>query len=179
MPEMTTHTELPEGHGTFPPFDKSTFPSQLFWLSVTFVLLYLLMARVALPRIASIFEERRKHIDDHLAQAQSLKGQFDAARLASEMALSEARTRAENLATEMRAKAAADGEARLKDADVKLRVQITEAEKDIAAARSAAMTKVQDIANDAARAIVERLTGIAPADQDVANAVRDALKRRS
>ena len=179
MAEPTTHTEVPGGHGVFPPFDKSTFPSQLFWLSVTFVLLYLLMARVALPRIASIFEERRKHIDDHLAQAQRLKGQSDAARLASEMALSEARTRGQNLATEMRAKAAADGEVRLKDAGVKLKVQITEAEKAIAAARSAAMTKVQDIATDAARAIVERLTGIAPADQDVAEAVRDALKRKS
>jgi F-type H+-transporting ATPase subunit b len=179
MPEPTTHTEVPHGHGVFPPFDKSTFPSQLFWLSVTFVVLYLLMARVALPRIASILEGRRKHIDDHLAQAQRLQGQSDAARLAREMALSEARTRAQNLATEMRAKTTADGEARLKDADVKLKVQITEAEKAIAAARSAAMTKVEDIANDTARAIVERLTGIAPAAQDVAEAVRDALKRRS
>jgi F-type H+-transporting ATPase subunit b len=179
MQEPTTHTEVPQGHGVFPPFDKSTFPSQLFWLSVTFVLLYVLMARVALPRIASIFVERRKHIDDHLAQAQRLKGQFDAARLASEMALSEARTRAQNLATEMRAKTVADREARLKDADVKLSVQITEAEKAIGAARSAAMTKVEDIANDAARAIVERLTGIAPAAQDVAEAVRGTLKRRS
>ena len=179
MPEPTTHTEVPKGHGVFPPFDKSTFPSQLFWLSVTFVLLYLLMARVALPRIASILEGRRKHIDDHLAQAQRLKERSDAARLASEMALSEARTHGQNLANEMRAKAAADGEGRLKDADVKLRAQITEAEKAIAAARSVAMTKVRDIATDAARAIVERLAGIAPADQDVAKAVRDALKRRS
>jgi F-type H+-transporting ATPase subunit b len=83
MPEPTTHTEVPKGHGVFPPFDKSTFPSQLFWLSVTFVLLYLLMARVALPRIASILGERRKHVDDHLAEAQRLKEQSDAARLAS------------------------------------------------------------------------------------------------
>jgi F-type H+-transporting ATPase subunit b len=100
-------------------------------------------------------------------------------KLASEIALSEARTGGQNLANEIRAKSAADGEGRLKDADVKLRAQITEAEKAIAAARSVAMTKVQDIATDAARAIVERMAGIAPADQDVAKAVRDALKGRS
>ena len=73
--------------------------------------------------------------------------------------------------------AAANAETRRKDVDAKLGVQIAEAEKAIAAARSAAMTNVGDIANDAARAIVERLTGIVPADRDVAEAVRDALKR--
>ena len=44
MAEPTTHTEVPEGHGVFPPFDSQTFPSQLFWLSIIFILLYVLMA---------------------------------------------------------------------------------------------------------------------------------------
>jgi F-type H+-transporting ATPase subunit b len=86
----TTHTEVPEGHGVFPPFDKSTFPSQLVSLSVTFVLLYVLMARVALPRIASILEERRKHAADDLAEAQRFKEQSDAAIVAHEQALADA-----------------------------------------------------------------------------------------
>jgi len=73
MAEPTTHTEVPEGHGIFPPFDSQTFPSQLLWLSVIFILLYVLMARVALPRIASIIEDRRKHVDDDLAEAQRFK----------------------------------------------------------------------------------------------------------
>ena len=78
MAEPTTHTEMPEGHGVFPPFDKSTFPSQLIWLSVTFVLLYVLMAKMALPRIASILQERRKRVDDDLSEAQRFKEQSDA-----------------------------------------------------------------------------------------------------
>jgi F-type H+-transporting ATPase subunit b len=49
-------------HGVFPPFDSQTYPSQLFWLTLTFVALYLLMSRIALPRIASILEQRRKHV---------------------------------------------------------------------------------------------------------------------
>ena len=69
MAEPVTHTEVPTGHGVFPPFDKSTFSWQLLWLSVIFVLLYVLMARVALPRIASILQERRKRVDDDLAEA--------------------------------------------------------------------------------------------------------------
>ena len=183
MAEQTGKTiasteQVPAGeHGKFPPFDSSTFPSQLFWLTVTFVALYLLMSRIALPRFASILEKRRRHIDDDLVEAQRLKGESDAAMVAHERTLAEARAHAQTLADEQRAKAAADAETRRKDVDAKLGVQIAEAERGIAAARSAAMTNVHSIANEAARAIVERLTGIVPADRDVAEAVRDALKR--
>ena len=73
MAEPTAHTEVPGGHTVFPPFDTQQFPSQLFWLSVTFLLLYVIVAKVALPRIGSIFEERSKRIGDDLAEAQRFK----------------------------------------------------------------------------------------------------------
>jgi F-type H+-transporting ATPase subunit b len=183
MAEQTAKTvastqQAPAGeHGKFPPFDSQTFPSQLFWLIIAFVALYLLMSRIALPRIASIREERRKHIDAHLAEAQRLRGESEAAIAAHEAALAQAQTRAQTLANEAREKAAAEAEARGKDLDAKLGQRIADAEKDIAAARSAAMTKVHGIAEETTRALVERLTGVTPSDQDVTQAVRDALKR--
>src|SRR5262245_53914195 len=97
MAEPTTHTEVPKGHGVFPPFDSQTFPSQLLWLSVIFVLLYVLMAKVALPRIASIIEERRKHVEDDLAEAQRFKEQSDAVIAAHERALADARAHAQTI----------------------------------------------------------------------------------
>ena len=97
MAEPTTHTEVPEGHGIFPPFDSQTFPSQLLWLSVIFILLYVLMARLALPRIASIIEGRRKLVDDDLAEAQRFKEQSDAAIVAHEQALADARAHAQTI----------------------------------------------------------------------------------
>ena len=172
----STEQAPPGEHGVFPPFDSQTYPSQLLWLTLTFVALYLLMSRIALPRIASILEKRRRHIDDQLAEAQRLKGESDEAMAAHERTLAEARAHSQALADQQRAKAAADAETRRKDVDAKLVVQIAEAEKAIAAARSAAMTNVHTIAEEAARAIVERLTGIVPSDRDVAEAVRDALK---
>ena len=161
----------------FPPFDAHTFASQLFWLVLAFIALYLLMSRIALPRIASILEARRQRVEDDLAEAQRFKDASDAAIAAHEKALAEARGRAQTLANETRAKAAAAAEARRKEVDAKLNARIAEAEKAIAGTRSAAMGNVRSIAGEAAGAIVERLTGIAPAGEEVAEAVSKVLKR--
>jgi len=94
MAEPTAHTEKPAGHGAFPPFQAEHFPSQLLWLTVSFVLLYVLMSKVALPRIGSILAERSKRIGDDLAAAQRLKERSDAAHAAYDKALAAARARA-------------------------------------------------------------------------------------
>ena len=99
MANETAHTgtsvEVPgSGHArAFPPFDKQTFPSQLLWLTVTFVALYLLMSRIALPRIDSILQRRRQRIAGDLAEAQRLKGESDAAIACSKWASAPASTR--------------------------------------------------------------------------------------
>jgi F-type H+-transporting ATPase subunit b len=168
----------PSEHGRgFPPFDAQSFPSQLFWLVLIFVALYLLMSKLALPRMGSILEARRRHIEDDLAEAQRLKLESDAAIAAYETALAEARARAQTLASETQAKAAAAAAARRKEIEAGLNARVAEAETAVAATRSAAMTNVRGIASDAAAAIVERLTGVAPADREVAEAVGNALKR--
>ena len=76
----TATTEVPAKHegAGFPPFKTETFPSQLFWLAITFVALYLLMSRIALPRIGTILEGRQQRISGDLGEAQRLKGEGDA-----------------------------------------------------------------------------------------------------
>jgi len=175
--ETIEHVPATEHGRGFPPFEKQTFASQLLWFALTFIALYLLMSRVALPRVGSILEDRRRHIDGNLADAQRLKGESDAAIAAHEKALAEARGRAQTLANEAREKAAAAAEARRKEVDTGLHARIAEAEKTIAATQSAAMTNVRGIASEAAAAIVERLTGVAPASNDVGDAVTNVLKR--
>jgi F-type H+-transporting ATPase subunit b len=96
------HTEVPGGHAVFPPFDAQQFPSQLFWLSVTFILLYVIVAKVALPRIGSIFEERNKRIGDDLAEAQRLKEKSDAANAAYQQSLADAHAHAQSIVNTMR-----------------------------------------------------------------------------
>ena len=178
MATKSAHTEVPAGgKPAFPPFDRETFASQVVWLAITFGVLYVLMARVALPRIGAIFEARAKHIADDLAEAESLKGQSDAAIAAYEKALAEARGRAQAMAGETRDKQAAEAEVTRKGLEAELAAKLAEAEKAIASTRDAAMANVRTIAADAAAAIVERLAGQKPADKDVTAAVTAVLKR--
>jgi len=175
---LTEHIPPGEQHAKgFPPFDATTFASQLLWLTLTFVALYLLMARVALPRVGAIIENRRQRVAGDLADAQSFKDQSDSAIAAYEKALADARGRAQTLANEAREKQAAAAEVHRKSLDAKLNAHIAESEKTIANSRTAAMANVRTIAADAATAIVERLIGSAPAKNDVADAVGDVLKR--
>ena len=175
--ESLEHVPAGEHGGGFPPFQKETFASQLIWLALVFATLYLLMSRIALPRVGAILEQRSQRIDGDLAEAQRLKDEADAASAAYEKALADARGRAQTLANERREAEAARTEAARKALETRLNAQIAEAEKTIAQTRSAAMVNVRDIATGTAAAIVERLIGRAPTEQQVAAAVADVLKR--
>jgi F-type H+-transporting ATPase subunit b len=178
MAEKKAHTEVPGGgKKDFPPFQKDTFASQFVWLVLIFALLYLLMSRVALPRIGRIMASRQARIEADLAEARGLKEESDAAIAAYEKALADARSRAQALANETREKHAKAADAARKQLDETLNTRISQAEQTIAARRTAAMANVQDIAVETAAAIVERLTGNAPAKDDVAKAVAGTLKR--
>ena len=177
--EPAGSVEVPASeHGAgFPPFNSHTFASQLLWLALLFVALYVLMSRVALPRIGSIIADRRQHIEGDFAEAERLKKDADGALAAYEKSLTEARNRAQALASETRAREAKAAESARKALDAKLNATIADAEKTIAVRRTAAMTNVQGIATDAAAAIVQRLIGSAPASREVEAAVADVLKR--
>jgi F-type H+-transporting ATPase subunit b len=177
-PAHTTSTEQKGGHdGGFPPFNVHTFPSQIVWLAITFVLLYALMAKWALPQVARVIENRQKRIADDVAEAGRLKAQSDEAVAAYEKALADARGRAQAIANETRDRQAADAEAARKKTENELNAKLAQAEKTIAATKQAAMSNVRAIAEDAATAIVEQLTGSAPSRNAVADAVADVLKR--
>ena len=176
MAEPTAHTEHPAGHTAFPPFQSEFFPSQLFWLAISFVLLYVLMSKIALPRIGAIMADRSKRISDDLAAAERLKEQSNAAHAAYEKSLADARGRAQSIASATRDQQAAEAEAAQKQLEAKLHEKLAAAEQSIASTRSSAMGNVRSIAAETASAIVERLIGKAPADHEVTAAL-DAGKR--
>jgi F-type H+-transporting ATPase subunit b len=173
----TAHTEAEGGHkAPFPPFQKDTFASQLVSLLIAFVALYLIVSRIALPRVGSLLDERQKKIEGDLAAAQTLRDESDAALKAYESELAAARARAQAIGTETREKLNAASGAGRKTLEERLSVKLAEAEKTIAATRDAAMSNVRGIASDAAIAIVQRLTGLAPDRRSVNKAVDASLK---
>jgi F-type H+-transporting ATPase subunit b len=179
MAEPVAHTEVPsEGHKAgFPPFQRETFASQLVWLVITFVLLYALVAKFALPRVGGIFAARRERVEADMARARGLREEANAALAAYEKALADAHARGQAIASETHTQLTAEGETRRKSLEAELNAKLAEAEKAIAATKQSAMANVRSIAVDAAAAIVERLIGAAPAEPAVAAAVDDALKR--
>ena len=177
MATPTTSSTAASGSGKFPPFQTQNFPSQLFWLVLTFVLLYALMAKVALPRIGAILAERSKRIGDDIAAADQLKKRSETAHAAYQKALADARTRAQSIAaaeSEHQASLAAEHQALL---EKELHERLAAAERSIASTRATAMGNVGAIATDAAGAILERLLGKAPPPHEVEAAVGEAIKR--
>ncbi|BAR99609.1 ATP synthase F0 sector subunit b' [Blastochloris viridis] len=160
----------------FPPFDKETFPTQLAWLGITFILLYVMMSKVALPRIGSILDERKTRIDTDIAEAAAFKRQSEAAIAAYEKALADARGRAQTIAGETRDRLNAEADVRRKELEAELAGKLAAAETLIAETKTKAMANVQAIAADAASAIVEKLIGKAPASDAVRAAVADATE---
>ena len=128
----TAHTEADGGHkAPFPPFQKDTFASQLVSLAIAFVALYLIVSRIALPRVGSLLDERQNAIEGDLTEAQRLKEQSDSELKAYETELAAARSRAQAIGAETREKLNAASEAERKTLEGRLAVKLADAEKTI------------------------------------------------
>src|SRR6202020_1961860 len=173
--EKATQSEVGHeggGHANFPPFASETFPSQLLWLAISFGALYLLMSRVALPKIGGLIEARKARIAKDLDEATAMQQKADEAAAAHEKTSAEARAKAQSLAQAARDAAAADAQSKRQSLEDELAAKLADAERGIAKTRDDAMASVAEVARDTAGAIVERLGG-RPADpSSIAAAVR-------
>lgn len=154
------------------------FIPQLFWLAVTFITLYFLMAKVALPKIGAVIDERQRKIDDNLDKAAQLKAGAEAAVAAYEKALAESRAHAQAVIKETSDRLARNAEERNREMGVRLSEQIKTGEARIAAARDQAMANVRDIALDVAEATLSRLLGSTADQAKVQAAVSTVLKEQ-
>jgi F-type H+-transporting ATPase subunit b len=173
----TVHTETGVAHegehgGVFPPFDPSTFASQLLWLAITFGLFYVVLSRVITPRIGNILETRDARIKGDLADAAKMKDEADAAAAAYEQELATARANATKIGNEARDASKAEADAERKVAEAGLEKKLAEADKRIATVRANGMANVSKIAEDTAAAILERLTGGKFSSAQISSAIK-------
>ncbi|UZF92514.1 F0F1 ATP synthase subunit B family protein [Bosea sp. NBC_00550] len=162
---------------SFPPFDPTHFASNLFWLAITFAVLYWLMSTVALPRLGAILEERADTIGRDLDHATQMQGKAEEMAQAYEKALAEARKNAQGIAQTARETGAKASDAQRHATEAELAAKLAQAEATIAKTKTEAMTNVRGLGSDIAVAIVEKLTGQAPSASEASAAVDQALSR--
>ncbi|CAN7587209.1 F0F1 ATP synthase subunit B [Rhizobium sp. LjRoot30] len=175
-----THTETGVAHeaghetGVFPPFDSTTFASQILWLVITFGLFYMLMKKVIVPRIGGILENRHDRIAQDLDEAGRLKAEADAAIETYEKELAAARAKANTIATTARDAAKAKADADRAAVEAELSGKLAAAEEHIAGIKAKAFAEVGAIAEDTASTVVEELIGQQATQADISAAVAAA-----
>ncbi len=171
------HTAADGGHkAAFPPFQADTFASQLVSFAIAFGLLYLIVSKLALPRVGGILATRQQAIDNDFNEAARLRDASDAALKAYEADLAAARARAQAIGAEIREKLNAQQDAEKVRLEESLATKLAAAETTIAGMREQAMGNVRSIAGEAATAIVERLTGAPPNAGSLDAALDTSLK---
>lgn len=172
--EVQTDVGVEHPDSGMPQLEIGDYTPQLVWLAITFIALYLLMSRVALPRIATVIESRRDRIASDLDAAERLRRETDEVIAAYEQELAEARNKAHRIAAETRDKLNAElGEERAQ-IESELAERTAAAEKRIAESRDRALSEIDKVAAGAAADIVEALIGAKPTDKEVGAALKAA-----
>jgi F-type H+-transporting ATPase subunit b len=159
-----------------PQLQVGDFAPQLIWLAITFIGLYLILARVALPQIENSIVRRHGHIRADLDQAESLRLETQAAIAAYDEALAAARAQANSIGQKARDELSAEVERERAALEKELAEKIAGAEQRISESRDQALRHINEIAADTAAALVERLIGAKVAEKEAVGAVAKILK---
>ncbi len=159
-----------------PQLDMSTWPPQLFWLAISFAILYFVVSKVVIPKTGGVIAERKNTIDGDLAAATTAKSDSEAALKAYEASLADARSKAATVGVELRTRLSAESDAARHKLDAELAAKAAEAEKAIQLAKQGALGRLPDIAEDIASAIVAQLSGAKVNKADVADAVSEVSR---
>lgn len=154
--EAARHTQE---SGGLPQLNSDDFAPQLVWLAIMFGLLYIIVARVAAPRVSEVLSDRQDRIKRDLEAAEDLKSETDAALAEYEKALGDARANASAIAKDKRQELANETTAEKAKVEADLNAKLQDAENRISATKTKALASVNDIAGDTAQAIVARLLG--------------------
>lgn len=162
-----------------PQLDPTYFASQIFWLVVSFGIFYLLMARIALPRVGQLLQDRRDRVRNDRARAEAIHKEAEEALAAYEASLAKARADAQSITAEAAQEAADESSRRNEALGAKLGKEIADAESRIEEQREKAMTELRKAAREIAQDVVARLTGMEPDTRSVTGAVTAASRTKS
>ena len=154
------------------------FAPQLVWLVISFVALYLLLSKLALPRISGVLEERQNRLVDDLERAEQMKREAEETLATYESAMVETRGQAHDVTQAARTELAAASNQQLEKLAGELAQKAADAEREILERRDEALANIRAVAADAASATLDKLIGVTPDRGAVDAAVDQALKER-
>ena len=175
MATETTTGAAEASSGGMPQLDFSTWGNQIFWLVLALIAIYLILSRVALPRIAAILAERQGTISNDIAAAEDLKSKAADAEAAYDKALADARAEAQNIIAQSKADMQADLDKAIAKADDQIAAKSAESEKAISEIRAGALGNVKAVAKDTVKEIVSAMGGTADA-KTITAAVTSRMK---
>ncbi len=161
-----------------PQLDPSLFSTQLFWLFVSFLVLFLIAWKTALPRVADVLNARRNRIDGDLERAQALKTEAEEVLSAYEKALADASAEAQGIHRQMAQSLAAERTRRQEELSRKLSTQTRDAEARIAAEKQRAAQNIQEAVLGVVQSASARLIGGDIPESDADRAIRAAMQER-
>ncbi|MFC3053133.1 F0F1 ATP synthase subunit B family protein [Kordiimonas pumila] len=172
------HTEVVEQPAGLPQLNviaDGTFTNQLAWLVLTFLVLFLVVSRMVLPRISKVMGEREEKVATDLDTAERLRNEAEEIRVAYEASVTDARAKAQQVIVATKETIQADIAKAQAALDKKLGTKADKAEKAIAKAREEALLSIDSVATEVATQVIAKLGGIEPKDKAVNDAVKAAL----
>ena len=151
------------------------FASQLFWLMVSFGLIYLIVGRGMLPKIEATVDQRDRRISEDLAAAERARAEADQREEAYRAQVEANRAEALKVTQAAKQAAALETEQKVKAADAEIGRRVETAEADIRRAADAALSDIENVAAEAAQEMVAKLSGASVSREQAAAAVRQAL----
>jgi len=161
-----------------PQLELEYFAPQIIWLVISFTVLWVLMAKLALPRIGLILEERQKRISDNLAMAENLKLDADAEIEAYETAISEGKEQARLIISEAIKSSASEAEKQTQELNMAISKMLKEAEERIESAKSLAIENIESSAVEITSDIIEHITDKEIQETEVKVAVETTINSR-
>lgn len=161
-----------------PQLDPSGFAPQLIWLAISFIALYLIMARIALPQVGQVLEERQARISESLEKAEAFRKDAEEVERQYEESMASTRNEAHALLRQVHDESAALAAEKQQVLMSELNQTIAKSEGEILSARDSALSNLRDMSAEVAQDIARQLAGVDVAEDQAKAAVDTALKER-
>ena len=173
MAAEDAYSDGAESKGGLPQFDPTWFASQVFWLAISFAVLYVIFAKKTLPDISGVIENRKNHIEADLEMAEKLTKEADDVYDSYQKSLEHAHNGANDAIKQVESQAKSQTETALNDFRTRSDNALKEAEINIESTKIAALASMNQVAVDAAAQAVEKIIGVKADNATIENAVKN------